>query len=141
MAAVRGKDTALEQKVRKPLHNRGFRYRLHDNSLPGKPDIVLRKYGAVIQVHGCFWHGHQCPLFKMPESRREFWEPKILGNVARDAEVDRQLRQSGWRVGTVWECAFKGKGRLPEHQVTDLLENWLLTDAGSIEIRGTQFSA
>ena len=80
MSGIRGKNTRPELLIRKGLHARGFRFRLHDKRLPGKPDLVLPKYSAVIFVHGCFWHGHDCHLFKWPQSRREFWRKKITRN-------------------------------------------------------------
>lgn len=136
MAAIKGKDTKLELQIRKPLHHRGFRYRLHQKALPGKPDIVLPKFGAVIQVHGCFWHGHDCHLFKMPASKREKWAPKIRRNRERDREAEVQLRKAGWRIATVWECAVKGRTRLPAGGVTDLLDDWLRGEEREILIEG-----
>ncbi|SOC89897.1 T/G mismatch-specific endonuclease [Ensifer adhaerens] len=111
MSGIRGTNTRPELQVRKALHAAGFRYRLHERKLPGKPDLVLPKYRAVIFVHGCFWHGHGCHLFRMPSSNSVFWQEKIAGNVARDKVAVDRLRESGWRVATVWECALKGKTR------------------------------
>lgn len=108
MSRIRGTNTKLEVLVRSALHARGFRYRLGGAGLPGKPDIVLRKYGTVVFVHGCFWHGHNCPLYRLPKTRPEFWAAKIESNKARDARVESQLRESGWRVELVWECSLRG---------------------------------
>lgn len=108
MSRIRGTNTKLEVLVRSALHARGFRYRLGGAGLPGKPDIVLRKYGIVVFVHGCFWHGHNCPLYRLPKTRPEFWAAKIESNKARDARVESQLRESGWRVELVWECSLRG---------------------------------
>lgn len=105
MSGIRGKDTKPEMQVRRFLHAAGFRYRLHVKDLPGRPDIVLPKYRAVIQVHGCFWHRHPgCRLAATPASNVEMWAAKFARNVERDKEVECQLTEMGWRVLTVWEC-------------------------------------
>ncbi len=108
MSRIRGTNSKLEVLVRSALHARGFRYRLGGAGLPGKPDIVLPKYGTVVFVHGCFWHGHNCPLYRLPKTRPDFWAAKIESNKARDARVESQLRESGWRVELVWECSLRG---------------------------------
>jgi DNA mismatch endonuclease, patch repair protein len=107
MSGIRGKDTKPEMIVRRALHKAGFRYRLHEKKLPGKPDIVLPKYKTAIFVHGCFWHGHGCKDFKWPKSRVEFWRDKIEGNVARDRREMAALGKMGWQVLIVWECETK----------------------------------
>jgi len=137
MSGIRGKDTQPELQVRKGLHARGFRYRLHDRSLPGKPDLVLPRFQAIVFVHGCFWHGHACHLFRLPATREAFWREKIARNVARDREAEVQLLARGWRVATVWECALKGKTRLAPGQVVDSLAGWLQGDARQLEVSGT----
>ena len=105
MAAVRHFDTAPELAVRSHLHRAGLRFRVHSRSLPGRPDIVLRRYGVVVRVHGCFWHGHAgCRRGRLPESNRAYWSRKIERNRRRDARSARQLRRMGWRVLTVWTC-------------------------------------
>jgi DNA mismatch endonuclease (patch repair protein) len=109
MSGIRGKDTKPEMLIRKALHRRGFRYSLHRKQLPGKPDLVLRKFGTVVFVHGCFWHGHECRLFKWPKSNTEFWQTKISGNQERDKKHIARLLEDGWRVIVVWECALRGK--------------------------------
>ena len=136
MAAIRGRDTKPELIVRKGLHARGFRFRLHGRDLPGRPDLILSKYRALIWVHGCFWHGHDCPMFRWPKSRDEFWRAKIGRKRERDAATWAAARTGGWRCGTVWECALKGRGRLPPGQVIDSLACWLSTDAEEICIEG-----
>lgn len=103
MSGIRGKNTKIEVLVRKGLFARGFRYRINDKKLPGKPDIVLSKYKAVIFTHGCFWHGHDCHLFKWPSTRPEWWRSKIDGNRERDNQVRRLLEEAGWRQCHVWE--------------------------------------
>ncbi|WP_367646976.1 very short patch repair endonuclease [Ruegeria arenilitoris] len=136
MAAIRGEDTKPELIIRRGLHARGFRYRLHGRKLPGRPDLVLPKYQAVIFVNGCFWHGHQCPLFKWPKTREEFWRNKIGGNVARDQKNFAALQAADWRVATVWECALKGKGRQNVADVIDTLSQWLSCGDAELDIEG-----
>ena len=136
MAAVRNKDTKSELLVRKALHRLGFRYRLHDRKLPGKPDLVLPKYNAVIFVHGCFWHQHDCHLFKRPSTREEFWREKIEGNRTRDIESIKQLQLMGWRVLTIWECSLKGKSRLPIDDLLSIVSNWIVEGSDEQEVRG-----
>jgi DNA mismatch endonuclease, patch repair protein len=105
MGRIRGKDTEPEKRVRSLLHRMGYRFRLHDRTLPGRPDIVLRRYRTVIFVHGCFWHRHPgCRYAYSPKTRVEFWEAKFAGNVVRDQDAQASLALAGWRVVTVWEC-------------------------------------
>lgn len=137
MAAVSGKDTKPELLIRKGLHRLGFRFRLHDRKLPGKPDLVLPKYNAAIFVNGCFWHRHECHLFKWPSTRKDFWKSKIEGNRARDIEAVKQLKSMGWRVLTVWECAVKGKTRLQERELLSRVSDWISDGTDSLEICGT----
>ncbi|MGB0467639.1 MAG: very short patch repair endonuclease [Pontibacterium sp.] len=136
MAAVRADNTQPEVWLRKKLFARGFRYRLHVKTLPAKPDIVFPKYKAVILVHGCFWHQHNCHLFKLPKTRTAFWAEKLGSNKARDARVVTQLNELGWRVLTVWECALKGRQRLPEAQLLRAVEQWLRFGKGNFNIAG-----
>ena len=108
MSRIRGQDTKPEIVVRKLLHAHGLRFRLHVKNLPGKPDIVLRKYKTVIMVNGCFWHRHQgCRFAYTPKSNEEFWMEKFRLNVERDARNLELLRSAGWRVELVWECETK----------------------------------
>lgn len=108
MASIRSRDTKPELKVRRYLHGLGFRYRLSPRHVPGKPDLVFPRYQAAIFVHGCFWHGHAgCRFATVPGTRRTFWTEKLAGNRKRDAAVKAQLRDLGWRVAVVWECALK----------------------------------
>lgn len=111
MSKIRGKDTAPEILIRKHLFSQGFRYRLHSDNLPGKPDIVLPKYRTVIFVHGCFWHGHSgCKSAKLPETNTEKWRRKISANVERDRKNIRLLEDDGWHVIIVWQCEIRSKG-------------------------------
>ena len=108
MAKIRGKDTGPERAVRSLLHRAGYRFRLHVKDLPGKPDIVLPKYHAVIFVHGCFWHRHRnCKMASIPKTHRKFWADKFARNVANDRKHLRQLRRLGWKVLVVWECQLQ----------------------------------
>lgn len=109
MAGIRSGNTHPEKLLRSLLHQSGFRFRLHVTNLPGKPDIVLPRYHAVILVHGCFWHGHGCKLFKWPSTRKEFWRNKIEGNCRRDTANISALKKLGWRVAVVWECELREK--------------------------------
>ena len=136
MASIRGADTGPELAVRKARHARGFRYRVHVNSLPGRPDIVLRRFGAVIFVNGCFWHGHDCSLFRRPASRAAFWEEKLRRNRERDAWVGEALAVAGWRCLTVWECCIRGPERREFEQVVDYIAGWLMGERSQSEIRG-----
>ncbi|MCF8226011.1 MAG: DNA mismatch endonuclease Vsr [Bacteroidales bacterium] len=109
MSKIRSKDTKPEMIVRKFLFAHGFRYRLHQENLPGKPDITLKKYNAVIFVNGCFWHGHEnCSYFKLPATRTKWWKSKIMANRERDAKNITKLIKAGYRTITLWECDLKG---------------------------------
>lgn len=135
MSGIRSKNTKPELLVRRLLHKRGFRYRLHVPGIPGKPDLVFPKYNAVIFIHGCFWHGHRCRLFRLPGTRTEFWREKIAGNRRRDKNKNKTLADSGWRIATVWECALRGSDANPEN-VAEELSEWLTGNSASMEIKG-----
>jgi DNA mismatch endonuclease (patch repair protein) len=108
MSQIKGKNTKPEILVRKYLHAKGFRYKLHDKGLPGKPDLVLPKYNKIIFIHGCFWHAHEgCKYFVIPKTRTEWWKNKIYSNKNRDEENQKRLREEGWKVIQVWECELK----------------------------------
>lgn len=125
MAGIKGRDTKPELVLRRGLHARGFRFRLHDRTLPGRPDLVFPKYRAVIFAHGCFWHGHNCHLFKWPQTRKKFWFKKIHRNKANDERTLDALSKGGWRVAIIWECALKGRQRLDEKDIFDRCARWL----------------
>lgn len=120
MSRIRGRDTKPEILIRRGLHARGLRFRLHDHSLPGRPDLIFPKYRAAVFIHGCFWHAHQCYMFRLPATRPEFWANKIHANQVRDRKAHAALREQGWRILTVWECALRGTKRLPFEQVIDV---------------------
>lgn len=115
MSGIRGKDTQPELAVRRFLHRRGFRYRLHDRRLPGRPDMVLPRYRVVVFVHGCFWHQHPgCRFATTPDTNASFWQHKLSGNQMRDARKSEELQALGWRVITVWECEVGDLSTLPD---------------------------
>ena len=136
MSRIRGRDTKPEMLIRRGLHARGFRFRLHDRKLAGCPDIVLPGRKSVVLIHGCFWHGHDCPMFRLPSTRREFWLAKIEGNRTRDATACAALTASGWRRLTIWECALRGPARLPLSDVLDLCEVFLRGRAAELHVQG-----
>lgn len=136
MAGIRATNTKPEMLLRRALHRAGFRFRLHVSKLPGKPDMVFPRYRAALFAHGCFWHGHDCHLFKMPSSRTAFWQAKIERNRWADERTRTRLLDDGWRVGIVWECALKGRTRLPFEAVIDDCGNWLNSNEQELEIRG-----
>jgi DNA mismatch endonuclease (patch repair protein) len=108
MSGIRGKDTRPEMLVRRRIHGLGFRYRLHDKSLPGAPDLVFPKYRTVVFIHGCFWHRHEhCRYATIPESNQEFWLDKFQSNLDRYRDVVHTLETSGWRVVLIWECGIR----------------------------------
>lgn len=136
MSRIRGRDTRPELLIRRGLHGRGFRFRLHARDLPGRPDIVLPKHRVVIFVNGCFWHGHDCPMFRLPATRPEFWLTKIEGNRARDTVSAVTLADAGWRSFTVWECALRSRAKLGAEAVLDACENFLRSDSTAGQIGG-----
>lgn len=129
MSRVRSKDTGPELLVRKALHKQGFRYRLHPKNLPGHPDMVFPRYRAVIFVHGCFWHRHGCHLSTSPKTHQDFWKEKFEANVKRDRRIQEELRSSGWRILTIWECALEGKMKLPTEELLEKVCCWLKGDS------------
>ncbi|WP_116792455.1 very short patch repair endonuclease [Achromobacter dolens] len=137
MSRIRGRDTKPEMLIRRGLHACGFRYRLQDRKLPGRPDLIFPRYRAVIFVHGCFWHGHDCPLFKLPETRRDFWAAKVSSNRTRDKRVEKTLLDHGWRVATIWECSLRGINKLGDDEVIQQCRLFLLSkEITQINIKG-----
>lgn len=138
MAGIRGRNTRPELLLRRELHARGLRFRLHRKDLPGSPDLVFPRYKAVVFVHGCFWHRHDdCRYASTPATRTEFWQKKFAANVARDRKVEDDLTTLGWRVAVVWECALrKGVGQAGERiadwlKIDPCVEGYLRFDMGS----------
>ncbi|MCL4485084.1 MAG: DNA mismatch endonuclease Vsr [Nitrospirae bacterium] len=134
MRGIRSGNTKPEIFIRKGLHREGFRYRLHDPKVTGHPDLVFPKYHAVLFIHGCFWHGHDCSLFRYPETRKEFWEEKIRRNRKRDADVQKILTDAGWRIGLVWECAMRGWRKMETADLIETLTDWLTGEENRIEV-------
>lgn len=131
MASIRGRNTKPEMTVRRYLHGKGFRYSLSSGTLPGKPDLALRRHKVAVLVHGCYWHGHQgCRFATTPTTRAGFWKKKFRENGARDARVVSQLQKLGWRVAVVWECALRKNPELALKR----LERFLLSNRTRIEI-------
>jgi DNA mismatch endonuclease (patch repair protein) len=132
MAGIGRVDTGPELSIRRGLHARGFRYRLHGRDLPGRPDLVLPKWNVAIFVNGCFWHAHQgCRYFRIPGTRTAFWQEKLEGNRQRDERNRGSLMDSGWRVATVWECSLRG-----DHAPVEELANWIRTGGSVLELAG-----
>jgi DNA mismatch endonuclease (patch repair protein) len=138
MSRIRGVNTKPELQVRKLLFASGFRYRLNLATLPGKPDLVFPRYHAAVFVHGCFWHGHQCHLFKVPETNQQFWLRKIGSNRDSDLRNRRQLRKKGWRVLTIWECALRGRQKLDLAAIASAAGDWLRSESAALTIRGSR---
>ena len=141
MSRIRGRNTKPEMVIRRGLHARGFRFRLHVRELPGRPDLVFRRYSAVVLVNGCFWHGHGCDMFRWPRTRESFWREKIEKNRERDVGCLVALRRRGWRVLRVWECALRGPGRLDLDDLVAACATFLLdSEVSQLEI-GSSLSA
>ncbi|MCL2230142.1 MAG: very short patch repair endonuclease [Treponema sp.] len=142
MSCIRSRNTMPERTIRKGLFKLGYRYRLNGKVF-GKPDIVLKKYNALIFVHGCFWHGHiGCNNFKMPKSNTDFWIQKIDRNRKRDAEVLNYLHATGWRICIIWECAIKGKTQLQKIDKTiNKISKWLKSKRIWMEIASDKYES
>lgn len=136
MSGIKGENTKPELLIRRGLHARGFRFRIHPKNITGKPDLVLPRYHAAIFVNGCFWHWHDCHLFKLPRTRPEFWKEKLNSNRKRDDRVRSSLLDEGWRVLTIWECALKGRSRLDAVDVVERAASWIRGETLQSEIRG-----
>lgn len=135
MSGIQGKNTKPELTIRNLLHKEGFRYRLYVKVLPGKPDLVLKKYKAVIFINGCFWHRHDCKLFKWPKTRKEFWKEKLNKNAQNDDLNQKKLSELGWRICVVWECSIRGADK-DLVAVKDKIAEWILSDSAFLEVRG-----
>jgi DNA mismatch endonuclease (patch repair protein) len=136
MAGIRSANTRPEIAIRSALHAKGFRYRLHPRNLPGKPDMAFPRYRTALFVNGCFWHGHDCHLFRVPGTRTDFWSGKIQRNRERDAVVRQQLQAQGWRVLTIWECAIRGREAKGLPRVVAEAAKWLKSAETVCDIRG-----
>ncbi len=136
MQRIKARNTQPEVRVRRLLHRHGLRFRLHRPDLPGSPDIVLPRHRLALFVHGCFWHGHACPLFKVPATRAEFWLTKIEANKTRDQRAVEALSALGWRCGCVWECAMKGPSRLSDDVLGDRLAQLVKSEEQIFNVQG-----
>ena len=136
MSKVRQKDTAPEVLLRSTLHKVGLRFRLHDRTLPGSPDLVFPRFRSVVFVHGCYWHAHGCYRSTVPKSHREFWERKFVANRRRDERVTALLQKMGWRVMIVWECSLIGRLALRPEEVVEKVRVWLMGTTEREEIAG-----
>jgi DNA mismatch endonuclease (patch repair protein) len=137
MAAIRSTNTRPEMIVRKLLHAAGFRYRLHQKNLPGKPDLTLAKWNALIEVHGCFFHAHDCHLVrKRPTENAEFWAKKLGGNAERDGKNAEAAAALGWRRLVIWQCAITGRTKLVPDDLLSRISVWLQGTDTAGEIRG-----
>jgi DNA mismatch endonuclease (patch repair protein) len=140
MSAVKSANSKAEMTLRRMLHGQGFRFRLHDAALPGTPDLALPARKAIIFMHGCFWHGHQCKARRRPATHRDYWTKKILRNRQRDRATARLLLSMGWRVAVVWECALAGPRRLPEGTLARRLAAWLRGKRRELDLGGLPMS-
>jgi DNA mismatch endonuclease, patch repair protein len=125
MAGIKSRNTKPERRIRSQLHRLGYRFSLHPRSVPGRPDVALRKYRVAIHVHGCFWHGHDCSLYHLPDTRSQFWAEKAQANQRRDRIVTNDTLRSGWRHLTVWECAMRGKDQLGFDETIARITRWV----------------
>lgn len=135
MAGIRSRDTRPERVIRSLLHISGYRFRLHSSKVPGHPDLVLPKFNAVIHIHGCFWHGHDCGLYHLPQTRKEFWKEKIRQNRKRDRIVLKATLGMGRRHLTIWECAFRGPRQLGLDGTIERASRWIDGSQRSATIR------
>ncbi|MCF1183580.1 very short patch repair endonuclease [Marichromatium gracile] len=142
MSRIKGKNTKPEMLIRRGLHARGLRYRLHDRSLPGRPDLVFRKYSTAVFIHGCFWHAHGCAMSKLPTTRQDFWEVKLAANAARDRKAVDTLQSNGWRVLIIWECSLRGPQRWKEGALLDRVADFIqLSGLPFLDISAQQLNA
>lgn len=134
MRAIATRDTAIEKRLASVLTEQGVTFRVQDATLPGRPDFVVDDYRCVIFTHGCFWHHHNCYLFKVPATRTEFWLEKIGKNVQRDARDCEKLRALGWRVLIVWECALRGREKLDDKALSERVIEWICGGGDTAQI-------
>lgn len=144
MANIRGRDTKIEVSVRKALWRRGFRYCLPKkvgfHGLPGIPDMVFPRFKAVILTNGCFFHGHDCHLFKLPVQNREKWQQKISENRLRDRKFCLERQRKGWKTLVIWECSMRGRSAVNFDELVRKVEYWLQSDSEDCELAGSMLS-
>lgn len=134
MQAIKKENTFIEIRINNLLKNLDIPFNFQIKELPGKPDFVIEQYKAIIFVHGCFWHKHNCNLFKLPNTNTEFWLNKINDNCKRDTKNIQKLAKLGWKILIIWECALKGKFKLTDEQLIDRIEEWLCSHTKNAEI-------
>lgn len=134
MRAIATRDTAIEKRLASILTEQGVTFRVQDVTLPGRPDFVVDDYRCVIFTHGCFWHHHNCYLFKVPATRTEFWLEKIGKNVQRDARDCEKLQALGWRVLIIWECALRGREKLDDEALSERVIEWICGGGATAQI-------
>ena len=132
MSGIKNKNTKLELLIRRELFKKGFRYTLHNRKLPGKPDLVLKKYSSVILINGCFWHGHKCNYFKWPKSNKQFWYDKINRNIQNDIIIKEKLQVMGYRICVFWECVTRNDKLFHKNMLR--LIKWLYGNRKTLEI-------
>lgn len=137
MAGIRSMNTKPELTIRRAFHKMGLRYRLHGKDIPGRPDMVFPRHGAVVFVHGCFWHGHDCSFFRLPSTRPDFWKAKITANRKRDNKVKTTVAEIGWRQLTIWECAIRGKDPKMVQKVVSRAARWIHSKEETLTLRGS----
>ncbi|MDT8333794.1 very short patch repair endonuclease [Roseomonas gilardii] len=136
MSRIRGRDTKPEMLIRRGLHAMGLRFRVQRKDLPGRPDLVFAGHYAAVFVHGCFWHGHSCPLCCLPATRTDFWRAKLDANRQRDEKALLSLKNLGWRTLVVWECALRGRARRDPGLVLDQCAGFIRSGEAHGEIAG-----
>lgn len=134
MRAIATRDTAIEKRLVSVLTEQGVTFRVQDAALPGRPDFVVDDYQCVIFTHGCFWHHHECYLFKTPGTRTQFWLAKIGKNVERDARDRERLQALGWRVLIIWECAIRGRKKLSDEALSERVVEWICSGGATAQI-------
>jgi DNA mismatch endonuclease (patch repair protein) len=134
MSGIRSHNTKPERIVRSGLHRLGYRFGLHNRRIPGTPDLVMPKHNAVLFIHGCFWHGHSCALFKMPATRTDFWNEKISRNRKNDKVKQLMLAEKSWRIAIIWECAIRGKDEKSLGRVYNSIDRWLRSSRKFLEL-------
>ncbi|WJV63005.1 DNA mismatch endonuclease Vsr [Pectobacteriaceae bacterium C52] len=137
MKAIRNHGTAIEIELSSILVDLGVNFQTQVKELPGRPDFVIDEYRKIIFTHGCFWHHHNCYLFKVPATRTEFWVGKIGQNAARDQLINQKLKNDGWHILIIWECAIKGRLKLSRQELSDRIEEWICAGNNSAEIDTT----
>lgn len=141
MSRIRSRDTQPKLLIRRGLHAQSFRFRLHQQQLPGRPDLVLARHRTVVFVNGCFWHSHGCHISRMPETRREYWQPKLDRTMQRDRDAISALQSADWRITLVWECALRGRTRLAAGDAVAQVSDFIRSQAGSLlSVSGTERS-